>query len=145
MFRNIIGVVLGIVLGSIANMALVTLNLVFFPMPAGMDMNDPAAFKAHVATLPAAAFLLPFLAHFSQVFVGALVASKIGQAAPRVLVGIVGALTVLGSVITNVRIDAPAWTWIELPLYLPVIWGTIRLAERMRGASPAVTSAIEAG
>lgn len=143
MLRNVVAVVLGIVLGSIANMALVSLNLAFFPMPAGVDPNDPEALAAHVATLPAVAFLLPFLAHFSQVLVGGIAASKIGQASPRILVGIVGALTVLGSVITNLQIDPPAWTWIELPLYLPVIWGTIRLAVRRHGAPPEPATQVE--
>jgi hypothetical protein len=134
MLRNIAGVVLGIVLGSVANMALIYLNATLFPMPAGVGMEDPEAFKAYIAALPAAGFVLPFLAHFSQVLVGGLAASRVGKAAPWILVGIIGVLTVAGSVANNLTIQPPAWTWLELPLYLPVIWGTIRLADRMRGA-----------
>lgn len=133
MFRNVAGVVLGILLGSLANMLLITLNGIFFPLPEGIEPGDQEAFKAFIATLPPTAFIIPFLAHFSQVVVGGLVASKVGTASPRTLVGIIGGLTVLGSVLTNLSIHPPAWTWIELPLYLPVIWGTIRLAEKMRG------------
>lgn len=132
MLRNVAGVLAGILLGSVANMALISLNAVLFPMPAGTQTNDPEAFKAYIASLPAAAFVIPFLAHFSQVVVGGLVASKVGKAATWKLVGIIGALTILGSVFTNLSIQPPAWTWVELPLYLPVIWGTIRLAERLR-------------
>ena len=108
MLRNVLAVVLGVVAGSVVNMALIRLNLALFPMPAGADANDPAALRAHLATLPAAAFLLPFLAHFGQAFVGGLVAGKLGKASPRILVGIVGALTVLGSVLTNLQLDPPA-------------------------------------
>lgn len=121
--------------------AAVWTNLALFPMPAGVHPSDPEAFRAHVATLPPAAFLLPFLAHFAQVVVGGLVASKLGKAPPRTLVGIIGVLTVMGSVTTNLQIAPPAWTWIELPLYLPVIWGTIRLAERMCAPVMVVCSA----
>lgn len=110
---------LGIVLGSIANMAVVSLNLAFFPMPTGVDPNDPEALAAHVATLPAVAFLLPFLAHFSQVLVGGIAASKIGQTSPRILVGIVGALTVLGSVITNLPTDRSAGLDLDRAAPLP--------------------------
>lgn len=136
MLRNIAGVVLGLIVGSIANMALISLNVSLFPMPDGTDMQDPEAFQAYIAALPPAGFLLPFLAHFAQVLVGGLVAAKVGRGAPAVLVGIVGGLTVLGTLINNFTIHPPAWTWIELPLYVPVIWGTIRLAERMRRQPP---------
>lgn len=136
MLRNIAGVVLGILVGSLANSLIISLNSVLFPMPEGIQPGDQEAFRAYIAGLPAAGFLLVFVAHFSQVLVGALVAAKVGVASPRILVGIIGGLTVLGSVITNLSIQPPAWTWIELPLYLPVIWGTIRLAERVRGGPP---------
>lgn len=132
MLRNVGGVVLGLILGSVANMVLVSVNAALFPMPEGVGTDDQAAFQAYLSALPPVGFLLPFLAHFTQVFVGGLVASKVGTAAPRILVGVIGGLTMLGSVMTNLTIRPPAWTWIELPLYLLVIWGTIRLAEKMR-------------
>jgi hypothetical protein len=143
MVRNIGGVVLGLILGSIANMALISLNVTLFPMPEGVGMEDQEAFKAYIASLPPAGFLLPFLAHFSQVVLGGLVAAKIGKAAPWKLVGIIGGLTVLGSVVNNLTIQPPAWTWLELPLCVPAIWGTIRLAERMRGMPE--SAALQAG
>lgn len=138
MLRNVAGVVAGILLGSVSNMALISLHTVLFPMPPGTTPDDPEAFKAYIASLPVAAFVIPFLAHFSQVVVGGLVASKVGKAAPWKQVGVIGALTILGSVLTNLSIQPPAWTWLELPLYLPVIWGIIRLAERLRRTPTAV-------
>lgn len=143
MLRNIAGVLLGLVLGSIANMALIYLNMALFPLPAGVSMQDPEAFKAYIASLPPAAYSLPFLAHFCQVLVGGVVASKVGKAAPWLLVSIVGALTVLGSVMNNLSLQPPAWTWLELPLYLPVIWGSIKLSERLRGAADASEVAVQ--
>lgn len=134
MLRDVLGVVVGLIVGMVSNMLLISLNTGLFPMPEGLEAGDQEAFNAYLAGLPVAGFLLVFLAHFSQVFVGGLVAAKVGRAAPRTLVGIVGALTILGSISTNLTIGPPAWSWIELPLYLPVIWGTIRLAERMRRA-----------
>jgi len=146
MLRNIAGVVLGLVLGSVANMGLISLNASLFPLPAGVGMEDQEAFKAYIASLPAAGFLLPFLAHFTQVLVGGIVASKVGRAAPAILVGIIGALTVLGTVMTNLSIQPPVWTWfVELALYVPVIWGTILLGTRLRGAPAPAPSAWQAG
>lgn len=137
MLRNVLGVVVGLLVGSMANMLLISLNGMLFTIPEGVEPGDQEAFRAYVAGLPVTGFLLVFLAHFSQVFVGGLVAAKIGRAAPRTLVGIIGAFTVAGSLMTNLSIQPPAWTWIEIPLYLPVIWGTVRLAEKMRGEAPA--------
>ena len=42
MIRNILAVVAGLFAGMGVNMALVLVNgMVLFPMPEGMDMNDP--------------------------------------------------------------------------------------------------------
>ncbi len=132
MLRNLGALLLGMLLGSVANMALIYGNLALFPLPDGVSMQDQEGFRAYIQGLPPLAFVLPFLAHFSQVLVGGLVATKVGTAEPRLLVGIIGALTVLGSVLNNLNLGVPAWVWVELVLYVPVILGTIRLAERMR-------------
>jgi len=137
MLRNIIGVLFGLVLGMVANMIMVRLNSVLFPLPAGVNPEDMEAARAHYASLPPTAYLLPFLGHFSQVLVGGLVATKVGRASPAILVGIIGVLTILGSVGAIFMLKLPAWAWIELPLYVPVIWGTILLAKRLRGAPSA--------
>ena len=68
-----------------------------------------------------------------------------GKAAPWKLVGAIGVLTMAGSVANNLSLEPPAWTWIELPLYLPVIWGTIRLAVRMRGGAASRAVQADAG
>jgi hypothetical protein len=129
--RNILGVVVGLVVGSVANMALVQLNLTLFPMPDGADMNDPVAFAAYVQSLPATAFLLVFAAHCAQAGVGGWVAARIGASRPLVLAGIVGGLTVVGAILNLVMLSPPAWTWAELPLIVGAAWAAGAL-ERKR-------------
>ena len=58
------------VVGMIANMVLIQINLSLYPAPEGMDMNDMEAWKSFAATLPPAAFLIPVIAHLAQAFLG---------------------------------------------------------------------------
>jgi MFS family permease len=128
MIRNIVAVVGGLVVGMAVNMSLVMLNAyVLFPMPEGMDMNDPEQMNAWVATLPTAAFFVVIAAHLGQSFVGGWVAARLGSSRPMLLAMIVGLASLAGGIMSMMSIKGPAWFVIELPLYLVVAW----LAGRM--------------
>ena len=84
--RNIGAVVLGLFAGMAVNMGFIMLNsYMLFPMPEGIDMNDPEQMNAYVATLPTAAFLVVLLAHLGQSFVGGWVAARVGASRPMLL------------------------------------------------------------
>ena len=118
----------GLVVGMAVNMSLVMLNAyVLFPMPEGMDMNDPEQMNAWVATLPTAAFFVVIAAHLGQSFVGGWVAARLGSSRPMLLAMIVGLASLAGGIMSMMSIKGPAWFVIELPLYLVVAW----LAGRM--------------
>ena len=123
MLRNIGAVVLGMIVGMVVNMALISLNgYVVFPMPEGMDMYDPEQLSGYIETLPAAGMILPILAHLGQAFVGGWVAARLGASRPMVLAMIVGVLSLAGGIMNAMSIPLPAWTYIEMPLYLVVAW-----------------------
>ncbi len=88
--------------------------------------------KAFVAGLPVAALLFVIVAHLSQAFVGGWVAARLGRSHPMRLALIVGGLTLLGGVFNAINISAPAWMWIEMPLYLVVAAGAGRAEVRRR-------------
>lgn len=116
---NVLGVVAGVVVGSVANLALLTLNMtVLFPAPPGMDGTDPAALEAYVAGLPAAALLVVVLAHNAQALIGGWVAARVGASAPVVLGLVIGGLTALGSAYNLATLPGPAWMWADVPLNL---------------------------
>jgi hypothetical protein len=138
MLRNIGAVIAGLVVGMIVNMALVMLNgYVLFPMPAGMDMNDPAQLNNYIATLPQQAFIVVLLAHLGQSFVGAWVAARLAASRPMLLAMIIGALSLLGGIGNAMQIDLPTWMYVEFPLYLAVAWVAGTIASRQRPADPA--------
>ncbi len=133
MLRNIGAVVLGMIVGMVVNMALISLNgYVLFPMPEGMDMYDPEQLSGYIETLPAAGMILPILAHLGQAFVGGWVAARLGASKPMVLAMIIGVLSLVGGIMNAMSIPLPAWTWIEMPLYLVVAWfaGSLEVKRR---------------
>ncbi len=135
MLRNVGVVILGLVVGSAINMALILANLLFFPLPEGTDMNNAEQMAAFIGSLPPAGFVLPLLAHLAQAFVGGAIAARFGTADPRVLAGVIAALTALGGVINLVQLNPPAWMWVELPLYVAAWWGAVKVSGRASSSS----------
>jgi hypothetical protein len=132
MLRNVGAVLAGLVVGMVVNMVVVQVNTaVLFPAPAGTDLNDPAQLSAFLATLPVGAWLVVVLAHLLQAFVGGLVAARLGTA-PIAVALVVGALSALGGLAALVMIAAPAWMWLELPLYFAAAWAAGALEVRRR-------------
>ena len=127
MLRNLLAVIVGLVVGMAVNMGLIQLNFqVLFPMPPGMDMNDPEQFNAYVAGLPHTAFIVVLLAHLGQSFVGAWIAARLGGSHRMKLAMTVGILSLVGGIMAMFMIDGPGWLAIELPLYLLVAWAAGR-------------------
>lgn len=123
MLRNVIAALVGFLVGSALNMALIQLNMhVLFPMPEGMDMNDPEQFNAFVSTLPTAAFLVVILAHQAQSFVGAWVAARLSHSHPMRIAMLIGMLSLAGGIMAMMMIEGPEWMVVELPLYIAVAW-----------------------
>lgn len=135
MWRNVGAVILGMIVGSMANMAIVMLNFQLFPMPEGMDQNDPAAMAEYISGLPTAAFLLAIVAHMAQAGLGGWVAARVGASRPLMLALIVATLTLVGGVANMLMIGGPTWMWVEVPLYLVVGWGvgTLEAKRRAKG------------
>jgi hypothetical protein len=136
--KLILGIVLGIVAGSVVNMALITASGHVIPPPAGADMTTAEGIRAALPQLEPRHFLFPFLAHALGTLVGALIAARV--ASQRKLVGalVVGALFFVGGVMAARMIPAPTW-FIAVDLigaYFPFAWLGYVLA-RQRQQSPA--------
>jgi len=120
--RDITAVLLGWIVGMVANMAFVFLSVALYPMPDGVTFNDKEGFAAYIETLPLTAFLIILAAHLGQAFFGALVAAKISRKRPMVVAMIIGVLSLIGGYINMQSIPLPTWMWIEMPLYLVAAW-----------------------
>lgn len=132
MLRQLGAVFAGLVVGSIANMAIIVASWTMWPMPAGLDPADAQALAAYVASLPTAAFVVVMLAHLAQAGIGGWVAASLGTGRPLLLALVVGTLSMVGGVINLATLPAPAWMWIEVPLYLVVSAAAGQLVARGR-------------
>ena len=133
MLRNIGAVILGLFVGATVNRGLIMLNMmVLFPTPPGMQTGDAVAMQAYIDQLPITAFLVVILAHLGQAGVGGWVAARVAGSHPRRLAMVVAGLTLAGGLVIALQLSAPAWTYIEMPLYLVVGWvaGTLELRRR---------------
>lgn len=137
MLKNIAGVILGMVVGMAANMAVIAFSWTIYPLPEGLDMNDSEALAAFIGTLPAGAFALAMLAHLAQAGLGGWVAARVSSSGPVRQALIVGFLSSLGGLINLLTIPGPMWMWIELPLYFVVAWAAGRQVARALEASEA--------
>jgi hypothetical protein len=138
----LLAVVVGLVLGSAVNLALIAVSGKVIPPPSGADVTTMEGLKASLPLFEPRHFVFPFLAHALGTLVGAFVAGWLAPAKSVVPAYIVGALFLLGGLANALMLPAPAWfIAVDLVLaYLPAAWLAQVLAEhwrRDRGASVA--------
>ena len=135
--RTILAVLLGLVLGSVVNMALVMASGHVIPPPAGADMTTAEGIRAALPLLEPKHFLFPFLAHALGTLVGAFVAARIARDHRLFAAMIVGVFFLCGGIMAARMIPAPTW-FIAADLllaYIPFAWLGHRLAAKGRRAS----------
>ena len=133
LLRNILGVVVGLVIGGFVNMALVTVSPSLIPPPVGVDVNDAESLAKGIQLFEPRHFIMPFLAHALGTLVGALVAYLIAATYRLQMAYVVGAVFLCGGVAASFMIPAPTW-FIALDLlaaYLPMAWLGIQIGSRI--------------
>ena len=136
--RLVLAVVLGLVVGSIVNMALIMAGGHVIPPPPGADMTTADGIRAALPQLRPQHFLFPFLAHAAGTLVGAFIAARLAPRYKRVGALSVGLLFFGGGILAARMIPAPTW-FIAVDLigaYFPFAWLGYLLA-RPRGQTPA--------
>lgn len=128
--KGLLAVVLGFLVGSVVNMALISLSGHVIPPPAGVDVTTIEGLKAGMALFSPRHFLFPFLAHALGTLAGAFVATKIAGGGRWVPAAVVGALFFAGGVAATVMLPAPLWFSVLdlLGAYAPFAWLGYRLA-----------------
>ena len=140
LLRNVLAVIAGFVIGSMVNMALITISPSLIPLPPGIDVNDPASLSKGIHLFEPRHFVMPLLAHALGTLAGALAAYLIAATYKKQLAYAIGALFLLGGVAASFMIPAPAW-FIALDLlasYLPMAWLAIAIGKRMQHGKSAI-------
>jgi hypothetical protein len=134
--RNVLAVVVGLMAGTLVNMALVMIGPRVIPLPAGVD---PRNFGASIHLLEAKHLLFPWLAHALGTLAGALVAFLMAGSYRPIFAFVIGVLFLGGGIAACFMIPAPIW-FMALDLlgaYLPMAWIATRLGRRIKGDAAA--------
>lgn len=137
LMRNAFGLIVGIVVGGVLNMALVTLGPQVIPPPDGVDPTDVESMKNSAHLLEPRHFVFPFLAHALGTLVGAMIAFMIAEGR-RMLFGLaVGGFFLVGGIMASSMIPAPTWfVVVDLALaYIPMAWLGTRIGGRISASS----------
>lgn len=107
--RNILAVILGLVLGSLVNGALITISGHVIPPPEGVDVTTEEGLKAGMHLFKPINFLFPFLAHALGTLAGAFVASKIAANRKLLFAMVIGLAFFIGGIMTIFMLPSPTW------------------------------------
>jgi hypothetical protein len=131
-FRNVLALIAGVVIGSIVNMGLITISGKVIPPPAGVDVTNFESLKSSMHLFEPRHFLFPFIAHALGSLVGAYVAAIIAASHKMKFALGIGAFFLIGGIINVFMLPSPAW-FAVLDLvcaYIPMGWLGSKLAER---------------
>lgn len=107
--RNILAVIVGFILGGVANMAVLAAGHTIMPPPAGFDGTSMDGVASTIHLLTPVDLIVPFLAHALGPLVGVLVAMFIAASSRKTIAIILGVLFLAGGVAANIMIPAPMW------------------------------------
>jgi hypothetical protein len=107
--RNLLAVIAGLVVGSVVNMAIITVGPMVIPPPTGVDMSDMDKFAENIKLLEPANFIAPWLAHALGTLVGAFAAAKVAASHKMKLALGIGILFLLGGIMMVSMVGGPVW------------------------------------
>ena len=107
--RNLLAVIAGLVVGSVVNMAIITVGPMVIPLPTGVDMSDMDKFAENIKLLEPANFIAPWLAHALGTLVGAFAAAKVAASHKMKLALGIGVFFLLGGIMMVSMVGGPVW------------------------------------
>ncbi len=131
---NIAALLLGLVVGSAINMALILTGAKLIAPPAGVNVADAESIAAGIDLFEPKHFIFPFIAHALGTLVGALVTYLVAASHKSRLAVAIGILFLCGGIANIYLIPAPAWFVLSdiMFAYLPMAWVAIQLGLRFQ-------------
>ncbi|GGZ13794.1 hypothetical protein GCM10007049_02010 [Echinicola pacifica] len=130
--RNIIGVLAGLVIGSMVNMGIIMIGPSLIPPPEGVDMTTMEGLKEGMSLLSPRHYIMPFLAHALGTFTGAFLAAMIAVTYRFQWAILIGFIFLAGGITNIYLIPVPVgFAMIDSGLaYIPFAYLGARLALR---------------
>lgn|SRR5690606_20610315 len=130
--RNILVVIAGLIIGSMTNMAIISLSSSIIAPPAGVDVTTMEGLTEGMHLFEPKHYIMPFLAHAIGTLVGAFIVARFAVRRQVSLAIFVGVFFLLGG-ITNVYL-LPSATWFAVVdlvfAYIPMAYLGARLGKR---------------
>jgi hypothetical protein len=130
--KNALAVIVGIIAGSVANMALVVVGPAIIPPPDGVDVTNMESIRSSLHMFEFKHFVFPFLAHALGTLAGAYLAVVMSASRGMAAAMVVGGFFLIGGIINAVSIASPTlFAVVDLVgAYIPMAWIGARLAGR---------------
>ena len=128
-FKNILAVILGLIIGSSVNMGLILISSSIIPPPNGADVTTMEGLKASMHLFETKHFIFPFLAHALGTFSGALIAVLITSNHKLKFALGIGVFFLIGGIINVFMLPSPTWfILVDIGFaYLPMAWFANRI------------------
>jgi VIT1/CCC1 family predicted Fe2+/Mn2+ transporter len=122
--RNSVGLLVGVLIGSMINGLLIQISGSIIAPPEGADLTTEHGLIEAMNRFEFRHFIMPFLAHALGTFIGAYFTSRIAVSYRLALALSVGLLFFVGGVIMVVILPSPMWfTVVDLVVaYFPMAW-----------------------
>lgn len=132
--RGLAAIIVGLLVGGVVNMAIVTFGPALIPPPAGVDPTNAESLAGAMHLFEPRHFVMPFFAHALGTLAGALVAWLIAVSHKAKFAYAIGVIFLCGGIAACFMIPAPLWFMaLDLILaYLPMAWLATRIGARMR-------------
>lgn len=108
-FRNILSVIFGAVLGSFVNMGIIVFGGSIVPPPEGADVVTMEGLKASMHLFQPIHFLMPFLAHAVGTLFGSLITTIVAASHKEKFSLAIGFLFLIGGVANIFMLPSPLW------------------------------------
>ncbi len=129
--KNVIAVIVGLIVGSVVNMAIVKISGLVIPPPEGGDVTSIEGLRETLPLFEPKHFIMPFLAHALGTLAGAFIASRIAATRKMLFAMIIGLFFLAGGIMSAYMLQGPTWFLILdlLVAYIPMAWIGGRLGE----------------
>ena len=107
--RNTLAAIVGFVIGSVVNLALVNIGMSVIPLPEGADVSTMEGLRESMKLFTPVNFLFPFLAHALGTLTGAFVAAKVAASHHMKFAIGIGVVFLFGGLTMVLMCGGPAW------------------------------------
>jgi hypothetical protein len=121
-FKNILAVIIGIIVGSVVNMGIIMISSSIITPPDGADVTTMEGLKASLHLFQPKHFIMPFLAHALGTLSGAFLAAIIAANHKMIFALCIGVFFLVGGITNIFMLPSPTWfTILDLAgAYIPM-------------------------